>query len=274
MKTLNAGFFKTFLTAGLFSFASWVYAGGAPGGVLLSNTAPILPPIQMSVIGEGMGNAVVGDGTLYNATSFNPALLGKAPGTLEFLRVGANVSSDTVNVINSVQNFNLDANNSVGDIVDGYIKGDSSEINSALRSIHSVTDPFLNKTIQAGVNYNFSFKVTENVGIEVYDNTHLAFQVLPGTILNSLINVPINNNSASGVSQAVGVFQTTIVDTVNSFITAAEQSQSVTIAQDIQNLKNAAGGGSNFTNAEQQLIRDARSILRIDISNLETQLEN
>jgi len=270
MKTTSFCSLKVLLVVVIFSFSSLVNAGG----VLKSNSVPILPPVQMSIVGESMGNALVGDGTLFNATSFNPALLGQAPGTLELLQLEDNISNDTLLQINNISNFNFDTLNSVGDIVNGYVNSNSITINNGLFSIDSFSNNFLSKTLQFGASDNLAVKVTNNFGIEVYNNSQLAIEVVPGSLVQSLINVPINDNSTNGVGAAVTVFQNQIQSTVNQFLTTAEQSASVTIAQDIQNLKNATGGGGNFSQAVSQLQTDSNNILHVDIGNLYTQLEN
>jgi len=261
MKTFNPRFLKAFSAVFLFSYSSFVYAGG----VLSTNSAPILPPVQRSIVAEGMGNAVVGDGTLFNATSFNPALLGQAPGTLELLQLQVNVSNDTFLEINQISNFNFDSINSVGNILDGYATSNSTEINTSLTAIHSFSDTFMSKTLQAGLNDNLAVKVTNNFGIEVYNTSQLLVQVLPGTTVQSLLSVPINGNSVSGVGAAVGTFQSSIQSTVNQVLTSAQQGN-VTIANDIQNIKN--GGNGDLNGAINKLGKDS------GISNLPTLLTN
>ncbi len=268
MKILNLRFLTILSIVGLFGFSSLVSAGG----VLSSNSVPILSPVQMSVVGQSMGDAIVGDGTLFNATSYNPALLENAPGTLEFLQLDGNVSNDTLGVINNLSSFDFDSLGSIGDILDGYINNNSSEINSALTPLDSFSGAFLNKTLQLGLSDNLAVKVTNNFGVEVYNNSQLLVRVLPGTTLQNLIGVPINANSVTAVGAAVTIFQNNIQTTVNQFLTIAEQSASVTIAQDIQNLKN--GGGGNLQAAADKLKSDANSILHIDLSNLYNQIEN
>ncbi|HTA75905.1 MAG TPA: hypothetical protein VK791_01970 [bacterium] len=259
---------KFFLIVSLLGFSSFAHSGG----VLSTNSAPIIPPVQMSIVGQSMGNAIVGDGTLFNATSFNPALLGQAPGTLELLQLEGNVSNDVFSEINNYSNFNFDSLGSIGNILDGYVNNNASEINSALTPLDSFSGTFLNKNLQLGLSDNLAVKVTNNFGIEVYNNSQLLVKVLPGTTLQSLTSVPINSNSVSGVGAAVTIFQNGIQNSVNQFLTTAEQSGSVTIAQDIQNLKN--GGGGNIQAAANKLQTDAKNILGVDLSNLYNQIAN
>jgi hypothetical protein len=261
MKISNFCFLKILLVVVIFSFSSLVNAGG----VLTSNSAPILPPVQMSIVGESMGNAIVGDGTLFNATSFNPALLGQAPETLELLQLETSVSNDTLLSVNNISNFNFDSMSNIGNILEGYITSNSSEVNSSLTALDSFSNAFMSKILQIGASDNLSVKVTNNFGIEVYNNSNLLVDVLPGTTLRSLLNVPINNSSVNGVSGAATTFQNTIQSTVNQFLTPAQQSQPI-IAQDIQNLKN--GGGGNFTGAINKLANDSGN------SNLGNQIIN
>jgi len=231
MKIFNFGFLKNLLVIGIFSFSSLVNAGGifsnASGPI---TTSPILPPMQMSVIGESMGNAVIGDGTEYNATSYNPALLGQAPGTLELLQLGVNFSNDDLTVGNYLINNSNNINNLVPtnlfqDLANFYASGGSNAaVNSDLNAFDSVVNNLANKSIAVGAGDNFAVKITPNVGIEIYDTTHAYVEVIPGAIVNDLLSIPVPVTQSS-LQTSVTFLQGVITKTIDSFLTTTQQSQ-------------------------------------------------
>src|SRR6185369_15199307 len=147
-------------------FASLAY------GVDLS-FAPILPPSQVFIIGQGMGNAIGADGTLFNATSVNPALLSKAPHTVEFLNLGLNISDDVIGMAdyaqnglqNDIQNDNIKPDQFFRDIV----SNDAVSISNALIPFDSIMGHVTNKAVQAGLGLNISAKIGDHFGFQVYN---------------------------------------------------------------------------------------------------------
>ncbi len=107
------------------------------------------PPEPLSVEAEGMGEAVVADGTLFNATAFNPALLSNAPYSGEF-SLGFDASSGVTGLSN-------------------YLSSGSTDLPP--------------DTVNIGAGFNLALKFDDHWGFQVYNNSHGFFQLkLPGTV--------------------------------------------------------------------------------------------
>src|SRR5579885_1734136 len=163
---MHASCLKRFL-----SFASLCLALGLPVSVC-AQTAPLvlkLPPAQVNVIAEGMGNAVGADGTLFNATSFNPALLNRTPHGVEAFVLGLDVSNDLFGVIDYVQNMNFEADQVYQQLSYGINNNDSASINQGLGSMDNLVSHLTDKALQAGAGVNVAVKIDEHWGFQVYN---------------------------------------------------------------------------------------------------------
>jgi hypothetical protein len=239
------------------------------GGVFIVQTGstpiptPVLPPSQISVIGMGLGNAVMADGTLYNATAFNPALLGRAPSTLELpLLPAANISNDDISVYNTLTNgFSFDPGTAFQDIANGYLNNNVALENQGINAVTQVTSPLTNKALEVGVSDNFAIKFTPNFGVQVYNSTHLVGEVIPGTILADLQNAQ--------VGAAVTAMQNAVVSTINGFIPISQQTTA--IKNDINQYET---GQIGLTQAVSQIESDAITVVsQSTLQNIQNNLE-
>jgi hypothetical protein len=218
MKILNFSFLKTLLVVGIFSFKSLGFAGVFDG-----IAAPILPPSQVSVIGSSMGNAVMADGSEFNATSFNPALLSRAPSTVELLQLGINVSNDDLTVYNALTNtinngVNFDANS----FAQAFLSQNSPEISSGVSILDNLNGNFANKALEAGAGDSFAIKISPNVGLEFYESAHAAVELKPGALIQQLTAIPLPYVAGTD-SSAITVLQTAITSAINQIIPLNEQ---------------------------------------------------
>ncbi len=213
-----------------------------------AQTAPLvlkLPPAQVNVIAEGMGNAVGADGTLFNATSFNPALLNRTPHGVEAFVLGLDVSNDLFGVIDYVQNMSFEADQVYQQLSYGINNNDSASINQGLGSMDNLVGHLTNKALQAGAGANVAVKIDEHWGFQVYNSTHAFSQLWRGNLTNALLAIPLDSNSANSgaVSNAVSVMGGDLQKGINQVITPAQQSS---ISGDITALKNGTEDMDTF----------------------------
>ena len=273
MKILNFCFLSTLLVTGVFSFTSLAFAG-----VYNATTPPIVSPEQMSVIGISMGNAVVGDGTLFNATAFNPALLGQAPGTLELLQLRVNVSNDDFSVYNYIQNgINFDPGGTFQNLALDYFSPSSANdaaVSTSLNSFDSVVNNLTNKALQVGVGDNFAVKVTPNFGIEVFDSTHALAELRQGPLVQQLTGININPyGGSSQLGGAVTVLKNTIQTAINTIIPSSNQNGAV--KNDINQFKQGGESVNAFaTQVGNDLAAQGVTLNSSSLQNLQNQIIN
>lgn len=233
MKRSTAGFLT-----GLSCF--YLLTSWARADIFNGTRAPILPPAQISVIGMGTGDALMADGTLFNATSYNPALLTRAPGTVELLQLGLNASNDDISVATYLQNgISFDP----GDLSQGYLSQNTSQVTSSLTSLDDIVGHLVNKALELGVGDDLAVKISPNLGIEVYESAHAVAELQPGTLLKELTNIPLPY--VAGTSGAVTtVLQDSMQSAIDTVITPAQQSG--TVATNINDLKNGNESVSTF----------------------------
>ena len=182
-------------------------------GVLSASSSPgqivNLPSFPLVVEAKGMGNAVVADGSLFNATVFNPALLANNADFAEVHFLNINLGNDIVgianyatnsdninNLQNSLQNMNQsfqNINNALtapgGVDVSLYNTG-LNGLNNAIADTQTAVSNLTNKSIQLGLGaFNCAFKIDDNWGFQFYDNVQLGFQVGRGQLVDSLLAV-------------------------------------------------------------------------------------
>ncbi len=101
------------------------------------------PPDPLNVEAEGMGEAAVADGTLFNATAFNPALLSNAPYRGEF-GLGFDASSGVTGISN-------------------YLSSGSTDLPPT--------------TVNIGAGFNLALKFDDHWGFQIYNNSHGLYQI-------------------------------------------------------------------------------------------------
>jgi len=273
MKILKLFFLTILLVVGLFGFSSLVNAG-----VYNAITPPIISPSQISIVGIAMGNAVVGDGTLFNATAFNPALLGQAPGTLELLQLGLNVSNDVFGVANYLQNgINFDPGSTFQNLALDYFSpspANDAAVSTSLSSFDSVVNNLTNKAIEGGVGDNFAVKVTPNFGIEVFNSTHGLAELRQGPLVQQLTSININPfGGSSALGGAVTVLQNTIQTAINTIIPSSNQTGAV--KNDINQFKQGGESVSIFaTQVGTDLASQGVTLNSNSLQNLQNQIIN
>jgi hypothetical protein len=223
---------------------------------VLAQSAPLilkLPPAQTNVIAVGMGNAVGADGTLFNATAFNPALLERSPHGVEAFVLGLNVSNDFFGVIDYVNHVNYQADQIYYDLNNGLQTSNSQEVNDGLNSIQDMVTHLTSKALQAGAGLNIAVKYDEHWGFQVYNSTHAFAELWRGNLTNSLLAIPLPYTSASSaaVSAAVTVLGGDLQNGINNVLTPSQQSS---VQTDINNLKNGSEPVTTFVqNVSQQI---------------------
>jgi hypothetical protein len=202
-----------------------------------------LPPAQLNVIAEAMGNAAGADGTQFNASSFNPALLGRAPHGVEAFGLGLNISNDVFGLIDYVDNLKFNPDQDFKSIADGYITSNSTEVNQGLGDIQDFLKHLTNKAVQAGAGLNVAVRLDKHFGIEVYNSTHAFTQVWQGNLSQTLLGIALDGNSATNIQQAYNIMVTGIQAGIDQSLTSSQQSS---ISADITALKNGTESLDTF----------------------------
>lgn len=247
------------------------------------------PPLVIEA--KGMGNAVVADGTLFNASAYNPALL---QNNIDFAEVhlGLNVGNDLFGIVNYATNSdnfnNLQSSiknvspsfNQISDAINLSNHGgsvDVSEYNQgvtglqkAVNNIQTAISNFTDKTLQVGAGLQFAFKIDDNWGFQAYNTSQAAFQVGRGSLVQALLalqSLPTLPNSSNAAVTAAAVSMYNDTATIfNAFLTPSQQ-QSLSNAvstlkasngtqTDIQNFANSVSGvlSSVDTQTSQQAL--------------------
>jgi hypothetical protein len=186
-------------------FLAFLALPGLAGAFDLGNlgTQFNVPPVQFNVTAEGTGEAGVADGTLYNATALNPALLANAPhfGEITF---GLSISNDIFTIANYLTNSN-NINNfqsafqnlapSMQEITQGLnqstpnvtqINQGLAGVQNALTNLQTAAATLTDRNIQLGAGFNIAMKFNDHWGFQVYNNTHGVLQVAPEGALTAL----------------------------------------------------------------------------------------
>lgn len=194
----------------LLAVPGWNWAAGA-----LSNPLTVIgfasPPVVVEAL--GMGNAVVADGTLFNASAYNPALLANQSDFFEG-HLGFNISNDIVNDVSGFINNNSPLINSFnalnGQNINQYftevtnsfqvsgqgVSIDYQNYNKGVTGIQGLVNNLqtglnyaTNQTLQVGAGLNFAFKIDDHIGFQVYNTTQAAVQVGRGSLVQALLNM-------------------------------------------------------------------------------------
>jgi hypothetical protein len=231
-----------------------------------SSSAQIVnfPSSPLVVESKGMGNAVVADGTLFNATAFNPALLANNPDFAEIHFLNINLGNDIVgianyatnsnsinNLQNSLQNINhsfQNINNALGasgGVNVNQFNNGINGLNNAIADTQTAVSNLTNKSIQLGLGaFNCAFKFDDHWGFQIYDNVQMALQVGRGQLVDALLSVtPLpqltSSTGASTRDSIVGAYNSA-KSIFNAYLNPAQQ----TSLQNAVNTLEGSGGSS------------------------------
>lgn len=253
-----------------------------PGWILALGLPFASPPLVIEA--KGMGNAVVADGTLFNATAYNPALL---QNNVDFAEVhlGLNLGNDLFGIVNyatnsdnfnnlqnSIQNANSsfqEINNGLAAIGSGNLSGGSTTYNqgvaglqNAVNNIQTAISNFTDKTLQVGAGLQFSFKIDDNWGFQAYNTSQAAFQVSRGSLVQALLALqalPTMNGTSQGVTAAAVSMYNNTSSILNAFLTTSQQQQ---LGNAVTTLKNSNGTNTdiqNFANSVGSILSSVSS---------------
>lgn len=237
MKTKFFGFLGKGLALALLACPAGAWALGLPFAS---------PPLVIEA--KGMGNAVVADGTLFNASAYNPALL---QSNIDFAEVhlGLNLGNDLFGIVNYVTNSS-DINNlqdsiqnasssfnQISDSINISNHGgsvDLSEYNqgvsglqNAVNNLQTAISNFTDKSLQVGAGLQVSLKFDKNWGFQAYNVTQAAFQVGRGSLVNALLDLQalptLPNNSTQAVTAAAVSLYNNANTILNVFLTPSQQ---------------------------------------------------
>ncbi len=199
-----------------------------------------LPPAQTNVIAEGMGNAVAADGTLFNAASFNPALLGRSPHPVEISVPQLNISNDLFEVLDYLKTLQFQADQVYYDLNNGLATNNAGEVNTGLNQIQDVVKNLTDRSLQSGAGLNAAVKIDDHWGVEVYSNLHGFSELWRGNLTQALLQIPFpfnfsDPNSSAAVSNTVRVMAGDLQTGLDQVLTSQQQAS---VQTDINNLKN------------------------------------
>jgi len=224
------------------------------------------PPLVIEA--KGMGNAVVADGTLFNASAYNPALLANNPDTVQ-IHLGFNLGNDIIgmadyltnsdninNLQNSLQNVQPSFQN-INDSLNISQHGGSVDVNeynqgvtglqSAISNIQTALTTASNKTIQVGAGLNIAVKIDDHFGFQAYNNTQVAVQIGRGGLVDSLLalkNLPLLQGGSGSQVQAEAVsFYSSTSSMMNAFLDPTQQQQ---LGNAVTTFKNSPGNPSDI----------------------------
>jgi len=211
---------------------------------------------------EGMGNAVVADGSLFNASAFNPALLANNIDFTEIRILGLNVGNDPIGIanyltgsdnLNNLQNSLQNVNQSFQDINNGLNASGGvnyqlfnqgvTGINYAVGNIQTAISKMTDKSIQLGVlPIRIAMKFDDHWGFQVYNNTQMAVHISQGSLSQSILQLAafpqMQGSSPAQVQAAAVSFYNSSKSLVNAFLSPTQQqnlSNAITSFQAISN---------------------------------------
>ena len=212
-------------------------------------------PVPFNVAAKGTGDAVAADGTLFNATAYNPALLANAPHFGEFT-FGLSLSNDIFTManyltntsnINNLQNAFQNLNNSMSNINQGLQQTPNANVTlvnqgitgfqAAVSNLQTAAATLTNRSIQLGVGLNVAVKLDDHWGFQVYNNSHGVLQVNRGNLVNDIVNLaPLPTLQGSGsvtdVYNAANAFYVEMKKVLDTALPA----QSVTLGNAVSTL--------------------------------------
>lgn len=219
-----------------------------PGWALALGLPFASPPLVIEA--KGMGNAVVADGTLFNATAYNPALL-QSKSDFGEVHLELNLGNDPLGIIdyltdqdniNNLQNAVSNIGPSFQEVSNGLtIIGNGNTngfqtfnqgvtgLQNALNNIQTAISKFTDKSLQVGAGLQFAFKIDDNWGFQAYNTSQVAFQVGRGNLVNAILAIEslptmINGTPADVKAAAVSLYHTT-QSILDAPLTPAQQQQ-------------------------------------------------
>lgn len=225
------------LALALLACPPWVGALGLPFAS---------PPLVIEA--KGMGNAVVADGTLFNASAYNPALL---QDNMDFgeVHLGLNLGNDVFGMVdyltnpdnlNNLQDSLKNVNSSFQEVKNGLVSIGNGDLNgyltynqgvtglqAAVNDIQKAISTATGKTIQVGAGLQFAFKIDDNWGFQAYNTTQVAFQVGRGRLVDAILaiqSLPTMSNNGSAKAAAVSLYHSA-QQVLEAPLTPAQQQQ-------------------------------------------------
>jgi len=223
----------------LLACPGWVLALGLPFGS---------PPLVVEA--KGMGNAVVADGTLFNATAYNPALLENKSDFGE-VHLDLNLGNDPLGIIdyltnsdniNNLQDSLKNVNSSFNEVSEGLtIIGNGNPngyltfnqgvngLQNAVTNIQTAISKFTNKSLQVGAGLQVAFKIDDHLGFQAYNTSQVAFHVGQGNLIKAILAIQSlptmsDGSSTSAKNAAVSLYHST-EQILEAPLTSAQQQQ-------------------------------------------------
>ncbi len=250
-----------------FLLAARAFSGSL--GLNDSSNAFIVPPVQFNVAAEGMGNAGVADGTLYNGSVLNPAVLANAPHFGE-ITLGLSASNDIITIANYLTNNNNITNlqkalTNLGPSIQEIVQNLENQstlnvpevnqglvtIQNGITNLQTAAATLTDKTIQLGAAFNIALKFDDHWGFQAYNNTHAVFQINRGSVVTDLENMSalpatLQGSTPQNIYNAANAYFADI----KSVLETAFPNQAVTLGNAVTNLGNnlTSQGVSQFTN--------------------------
>ena len=227
-----------------------------------------VPEAQFNVTAEGMGEAGVADGTLYNATALNPALLANAPhfGEISF---GLSISNDIFTMANYLTNSN-NINNiqsafqnlapSMQEITQGLqqttpnvteINQGLAGVQNAISNLQTAAATLTDKAIQLGAGFNITLKFDDHWGFQAYNNTHGVLQVIPESGLSALEKMQALPTIQGSTPSAVYSAASSFLGSAATVLQALLPSQAVSLQAAVTTFEanQTAAGVTQFANS-------------------------
>ncbi len=255
---------------------SWAFGLGNLG------TQFNIPPAQFNVTAEGMGETGAADGSLYNSTALNPALLANWPHFGEITFLGLSISNDIFtmtnyasnsNNINNLQNAFQNLAPSMQNINQGLqqlgtgsaavtaaavsqINQGLSGVQNAVSNLQTAAATLTNKNVQLGAAFNIAMKFDDHWGFQVYNSSHGVLQVTQEGALTALENMAalptVNGSSPQSIYSAASTFLSGVVTVFQQLL----PSQAVSLQAAVTTLEanQTSGGVSQFANTVSSIV--------------------
>jgi hypothetical protein len=227
-------------------------------------------PTQFNVMAEGMGEA---DGTLYNATAWNPALLANAPHLGE-ITLGFSVSNDALTRVNYLTNFNNFTNlqnsvtnlgSSMNEITQGLdqstpnvnqVNQGLAGVQTALTNIQAAAATLADRNLQLGVGFNIALKFSDHWGFQVYNDTHGIVQVDEGGLLTEFLNLATLPTLAGTTPSQVYTAASAFLGDTKQVLQTAFPSQTAQLQTAVATLQanQTAAGVTQFANTLSNIV--------------------
>jgi hypothetical protein len=252
-------FYGYFVLCALFCLPSLSWAGAL--GLLN-------PPDPLNAAAEGMGEAVVADGTSFNATAYNPALLANTSHFCE-IRLGFSLSNDVLGIINyassnnnltNLQNAFQNSGSYMQDIINGLtpLSPNVPEVNQGINgmqdtvnSVQTATSNLTGKTLALGAGLNIAMKFDDHWGFQIYSNAHAAVQINREALTQALLKISTLPTLQGGSATQVAAEVQAAWNDLGPVIQSAFPNQAVTLGQAVTALQSnqTSSGVTQFANS-------------------------